>query len=252
MIVSANELCYSRLASRVGSRSRGVTVLHSGFRGAYHTERAASLAGVPLSTVYYWARRGIYEPTFVNVRPILWSWSDLLALRAIYWLRQRKPELPIEATPMSQVRNLLRTLESLGDRLGDHLGNQSIVLRVDPRGAPHITVEGRLVRPGRSGSGQFVSPELAIDLLTEYQPGHGLQGPHLLAPRPRLRIIPGKLGGEPHITDTRIESSVMAALARRGCDVADILRLYPFLDSSSVDESLDLERQLQRNLAVAA
>src|SRR5688572_30799038 len=30
------------------------------------------------------------------------------------------------------------------------------------------------------------------------------QGPDLLDPRPLLRIIPGKLHGEPHVVDTRI------------------------------------------------
>jgi uncharacterized protein (DUF433 family) len=211
------------------------------------------LAGVPVSTVYYWARQRVYEPSISRTRLILWSWPDLLALRAIYWLRQGKPNLALERTTMSQVRGMLETLEALGDRLGGHLANRSVVLRVDARGRPHLGIEDKLLYPLRGGAAQFVSPETAIDLLREYEPGGGsLLGPHLLEPRPRLRIIPGKLGGEPHVRDTRVETLAIDALAQHGYTIPNILQLYPFLDSASVEDSLDLERQLQRNLGVAA
>jgi uncharacterized protein (DUF433 family) len=222
-------------------------------RGAYSTRRAAALAGVPVSTVYYWARQRVYEPSISPTRLILWSWPDLLALRAIYWLRQSKPQLTLERTTMSQVRGMLEALEALGDRLGEHLAERSVVLRVDARGHPHLGIEDKLLLPVRRGSAQFVSPEIAVDLLQEYEPGGAdLLGPHLLQPRPQLRIIPGKLGGEPHIRDTRIDTLTMVALAQRGYTTGDILDLYPFLDSAGVEDSLDLERQLQRNLGVAA
>ena len=222
-------------------------------RGAYSTRRAAALAGVPVSTVYYWARQGVYEPSISPTRLILWSWPDLLALRAIYWLRQGKPGHALERTTMSQVRGMLETLQALGDRLGDHLASHSVVLRVDGRGHPHLGIEDKLLYPLRRGAAQFVAPGIAVDLLQEYEPGAAnLLGPHLLQPRPRLRIIPGKLGGEPHIRDTRIDTLTMAALAERGYTIGNILDLYPFLDSAGVEDSLDLERQLQRNLGVAA
>jgi uncharacterized protein (DUF433 family)/DNA-binding transcriptional MerR regulator len=221
-------------------------------RGAYSTGRAAALAGVPMSTVYYWARQRVYEPSISRTRVILWSWPDLLALRAIYWLRQGKLNIALERTTMSQVRGMLETLEALGDRLGDHLADRSVVLRVDTRGRPHLGIEDKLLYPLRGGVAQFVSPGTVIDLLREYQPGGSLLGPHLLEPRPRVRIIPGKLGGEPHVRDTRVETLAIDALAQHGYTIPNILQLYPFLDSPSVEDSLDLERQLQRNLRVAA
>ncbi len=61
-------------------------------RGAYTAERAAALSGVPKSTVHYWARQGILVPSVSPVRVRLWSYSDLLALRTIYWLRQTKQD----------------------------------------------------------------------------------------------------------------------------------------------------------------
>jgi len=60
-------------------------------RGVYDADRAAALSGVPVSTVYYWARKGIWEPALSEEKPKLWTYSDLIALRMIYWLRQDKP-----------------------------------------------------------------------------------------------------------------------------------------------------------------
>jgi hypothetical protein len=57
--------------------------------GAYSAERAAALSGVPKSTIYYWARNGHLIPS-VSKSPLLWSYTDLLALRTIYWLRRPK------------------------------------------------------------------------------------------------------------------------------------------------------------------
>jgi DNA-binding transcriptional MerR regulator len=54
--------------------------------GAYTMERAAALSGVPKSTAYYWARKGLLQPS-ASQRPLLWSYTDLLALRTISsWL----------------------------------------------------------------------------------------------------------------------------------------------------------------------
>ncbi|HEY1520389.1 MAG TPA: DUF433 domain-containing protein, partial [Solirubrobacteraceae bacterium] len=62
------------------------------------------------------------------------------------------------------------------------------------------------------------------------------------------RIVPGKLGGSPHVAHTRLESQAVAALDVRGLPVAKIYRLYPDVSHEAIDEALDLEAQLRRNL----
>src|SRR5579883_3502248 len=60
-------------------------------RGAYDARRAAALAGVPRSTLHYWARKDFYRPS-VSPEPHvrLWSWLDLLACgRSIGFARLR-------------------------------------------------------------------------------------------------------------------------------------------------------------------
>jgi len=56
-------------------------------RGAYPADRAAALSGVPKSTARYWARKEILVPSISDVRIKLWSYSDLMSLRTIAWLR---------------------------------------------------------------------------------------------------------------------------------------------------------------------
>lgn len=57
------------------------------FDGCYQAPRAAALSGVPRSTVYDWAVKGIVVPSISPEREKLWSYADLMALRIVSWLR---------------------------------------------------------------------------------------------------------------------------------------------------------------------
>jgi MerR HTH family regulatory protein len=70
--------------------NRHTFVVPMGPRGAYPADRAAALSGVPKSTLHYWARQEILVPSLSAEKVKLWSYADLMALRTIYWLRQRK------------------------------------------------------------------------------------------------------------------------------------------------------------------
>lgn len=51
---------------------------------------------------------------------------------------------------------------------------------------------------------------------------------------------------------TRIETEALAALAWRGLDRSQIIELYPATEDADVADALDLERQLQPDLAPVA
>jgi uncharacterized protein (DUF433 family) len=87
-----------------------------------------------------------------------------------------------------------------------------------------------------------------LSVLDSFEAKEGTRGPDLRSPRPRLRIVPGKLGGSPHVAHTRLESQAVGALAESGLPTAKIYRLYPEVDVAAIDDALDLERQLARNL----
>jgi len=66
-----------------------------------------------------------------------------------------------------------------------------------------------------------------------------------------LRIVPSKVAGEPHIVGSRITSRSLNSLAKRGFDPTTIAEMYG-LDRQSVEEAIDLERQLSHGAEPAA
>ncbi len=211
--------------------------------GAYTAERAAALSGVPKSTIHWWARHDVLVPSVSAKKVMLWSYADLMGLRVIYWLRQRKiTKLGVEIPPTSMpaVRRALKELRALDVSIWDR-GRPS--LRVDAHGK--ILVSGPTAIHDLKG--QVVSEEL-LDLIAPFTTAEGTRGPDLVAPRAELRIVPGKLSGSPHVAHTRLETRALAALARDGFDVTRIQQLYPYVSTGQIDQALDLERQLEDNL----
>jgi uncharacterized protein (DUF433 family)/DNA-binding transcriptional MerR regulator len=212
--------------------------------GAYTSDRAAALSGVPRSTLYYWARNGHLIPS-VALKPRLWSYMDLLALRTIYWLRQAKRafELDVPPTSMPKVRRALKQLREL-----------DLDLFEQERPAIAVTLDGDVAinataLPLQKVNGQYLEPTL-VDILGPFEGLEGSKGPDLLRPRATLRIIPGKISGAPHIEGTRLPTQSIFALAERGFSIGQLVRVYPFVSHDSVIDSLDLEQQLKQNAGI--
>lgn len=237
----------------------------------YTAERASALTGVPKSTVYYWARRGHVVPTASPRSPKLWSFPDLLALRAVYWLRQpkdvmerirgsaqvvfsraseREPDIP--RTSMPQVMSALEQLRELDldlfteDLQGD-IGLRPTVL-VNRDGEILIHPPGEYPR---HLDGQAAHEDL-MDLLAPMRTAEGTHGPDLLRPRPMLRIVPKKLGGAPHVKNTRVDTLSLDSLHSSGYTEEGVAKLYPFIPRQAIRESVELERQLRDNLSARA
>lgn len=215
--------------------------------GAYKAERAAALSGVPRSTIYNWARTGILVPSVSPEKVQLWSYTDLMALRVVYWLRQPKrgdSGYDIPATSMPSVRRALDELRRL--KLPLWSPDRSIVV-VSRDGHVHIDT-GDILQDDR---GQFALRD-CLDVTAPFETLEGSRGPDLVRPRPALRILPGKLAGSPHIEDTRVETIALGALRDGGLSRAAIQSLYPYLTPEQVADAVDLEDQLNRNLQPAA
>lgn len=217
--------------------------------GAYTADRAAALSGVPLRTVHHWAREGVLVPSVSSERIKLWSYSDLLGLRTIYWLRhtKRAPDTSQEvpATPMGSVRRALSALREL-----------DVALFEGDRPAIAVTRSGEVLirpvgRPVQWADGQLVLID-ALDLIAPFHSLEGGRGPDLVAPRPLVRILPRKMAGAPHVLDTRVETEALYALGRRGFGLEQIQALYPEISHGAISDALDIEAQLAKNLARAA
>ncbi|MPZ60273.1 MAG: DUF433 domain-containing protein [Propionibacteriales bacterium] len=217
--------------------------------GCYEAARAAALSGVPKSTMYWWARQGIVVPSVSPVQEKLWSYSDLMCLRIVSWLRHPKAaphgaELP--ANPMSQVRRALVLLERRGLDLWapDSPGHSPIL--VDAAGAIFVRSDGEILDLHEQPA---LLPEGRLELTMPFRQD-GVEGPNLLRPRPHLRIVPAKVAGEPHIADTRLTTQSVAALAARGFSSERIADMYAS-PVESINEAIDLERQLMAVPAIA-
>lgn len=210
------------------------------FDGCYEARRAAALSGVPQSTVYDWARKGVVVPSISAEREKLWSYADLMALRIVSWLRHPKgvdaDQRP--AAAMQQVRLALQQLDERRLDLWDgRTGDTPLV--VDRSGAI-------LIHDGQSTVDLAGRARLrdVLDLLGPFQGTDGGRGPDLRRPRAHLRIVPGKCAGEPHVDGTRLTTTTIAALAGRGYGLDDLVRLYPAESRESLAEAIDLEESL--------
>jgi len=219
-------------------------------RGAYTADRAAALSGVPKSTVHYWARKEYLVPSVSAERVKLWSYADLMGLRTIYWLRQTKRATDGREIPRTAMPAVRRALDALRDLdLGLWTEERGPTVLVDRGGNVHIRVApGVVERP--DGLRPF-HPDW-LDLIEPFSTSETIEGPNLQAPRPHLRIVPGKLSGSPHIANTRIETIAVAALADRRLSAEAIHSLYPAVSPGALAEAVDLEHQLRQNLKIAA
>lgn len=217
-----------------------VSRVRSIFEGCYEAPRAAALAGVPVSTVYDWARKRLVVPSVSEDRPKLWSYGDLMALRIVYWLRHPKESIEVPASPMSQVRSALESLEADGiDLWSIDEGEYSTPLRVDRNGHVFIQSGDSL----RDHEHQGIFSDEFLDVLGPFDTGESW-GPDLRHPMPHLRIVPGKVSGEPHLEHSRLTSVSVVALADRGFSVDEIRRLYPDESVDGLKEAIELERRL--------
>jgi uncharacterized protein (DUF433 family) len=111
-------------------------------------------------------------------------------------------------------------------------------LLVGPNGSLYAEGADGVARPLAGGQ-----PALSATFLRPIAP-YGLAGPDLLEPRPLLRIVPGKIHGEPHVADTRVPTAALHALVSQGFADSQIAAMYPGLGLEAIRQALDLERSL--------
>lgn len=225
-------------------------ITRSAGNGCYDAARAAALSGVPKTTVYWWARHDIVAPSVSPVQEKLWSYSDLMALRIVSWLRHPKSGedgIDLPASPMPKVRKALALLDELGlDPWSPDATDRSPLI-VDRAGDIYVRTDDGVLNLHRQPA---LLAEDVLRLTAPFGSG-GVSGPDLLRPRPHLRIVPSKVAGEPHIEHSRLTTQTVAALAGRGYSAAQIAQMYGEAEAA-IGEAIDLERQLSADVVAAA
>ncbi|RPE33485.1 uncharacterized protein (DUF433 family) [Kitasatospora cineracea] len=196
---------------------------------SYEPKLAAALSGATLRQLSHWrrataARGAVLVPELSASRPILYSFRDVVALRACVHLRQD--------TSLQKIR---RALDTLRDDLNEHehLSSYRLVASTDTiyLAAPDHAVD--LVQK----RGNLVIHEM-VDVLAPFY-RNGRQIPSLLQPREHLSVDPLVRGGEPVIEGTRVPASEVAALLKDGVPPESVRDFYPGVTAAAARDAAD-------------
>jgi uncharacterized protein (DUF433 family) len=196
---------------------------------SYEPKLAAALSGATLRQLSHWrstagASGPLLTPELSAARPILYSFRDVVALRACVRLR--------EEASLQMIRRALNTLrDGLDER--EHLSSYRLVA---DRDTIYLADPDHAVDLVRS-TGNVVIHDLVDVLAPFYRDGRHI--PALLTPRTYVSIDPAVRGGEPVIEGTRIPAAEVAALVRDGITPEQIGDFYPGVTAEAARDAVD-------------
>lgn len=195
---------------------------------SYEPKLAAALSGATLRQLSHWRRASgkqgaLLVPEISGTRPILYSFRDVVALRACVKLRKE--------TSLQKIRRAVdRLREDLGER--EHLSSYALVAGPDtiylaePEQAVDLTKGGNVVI------------HQLVDVLSPfYKDGRHI--PDLLNPRDHVAVDSAVRGGEPVIEGTRIPAAEVAALVRDGVPPDRVGDFYPGVSAAAARDAVD-------------
>ncbi|MFI5037576.1 MAG: DUF433 domain-containing protein [Solirubrobacterales bacterium] len=199
---------------------------------------ASVLTGATVRQLAYWRRHTkSAEPLLIpegrRSGRYLYSWADVVALRAIVYLRQEK-SLP-------RIRRAVGKLRQLEAGEWTHLSayrlistDSSIVVK---------TPSGQLLDLEQQ-PGTVLEEVLMRDVLAPFETSSGRSVPALKRPRPRIAVDPAVLGGYPVIAGTRVPYDVVAHLAQDDLEPSEITAIYPSVDPEAIDDATEFAEQV--------
>jgi uncharacterized protein (DUF433 family) len=194
---------------------------------------ASVLSGASPRQLAYWRRPTpssppLLEPAAKRSGRFIYSWADVVALRAIVYLRQEK-SLP-------KIRSAVATLRRLEAGEWEHLSRYQLVR----------TQETIIVRtPGgelldlQHRPGTVLNEVLLRDILEPFETAGGDRVPDMRRPRPGLAVHPRILGGYPVVAGSRVPFDVVAGLADEGAEPGEIVAMYPSVDVGAIPDAQD-------------
>lgn len=206
---------------------------------AFPVPIASYLTGASPRQLGYWRRATdsvppLLQPATRRSGRYLYSWADVVALRAIVYLRQEK-SLP-------KIRRAVQILRELEADQWEHLAQyqldataQTIVV-VTPSGAIYDL---------EHSPGTILESVLMEDVLGPFT-ARDRQVPDLKHPRAMLHVHPRILGGYPVVVDSRVPFDAVASLAEEGAEPAEIVELYPSVDPRAIPDACDFARHVAR------
>ncbi|WP_422934948.1 DUF433 domain-containing protein [Sinomonas sp. P47F7] len=163
---------------------------------SFPADLAATLSGNSTAQLYKWRVSGLLIPEIRGDRPPIYSFRDVVALRAIAFLRARVSLQKIRFA-FSSMREL--NLTAHPSKYTFFADSKTIAVRDDDGNSID------LVRfPGQ------MSPFTLADALEPFSNLHGQPVADFFRPRPHLLVTEGRLGGWPTIDGTRVPFDIVA------------------------------------------
>lgn len=198
---------------------------------AYPPYMAAALSGATRGQLAHWRRPtrsgSVLVPEVSAKKPILYSFRDVVALRAFVFLRTERS--------LQKIRVAIENLRGLGE-LG-HLSEYSLVAE----GSSIVLVKQDDAIDLVNKPGQYVMAEMS-DVLRPFMNRRHMEIPALLNPRPHIAIDPAVRLGHPVVTGTRVPYENVASLVADGVPPDHIRAYYPAVDAGAANDAFDFAR----------
>ena len=203
---------------------------------AYPTDLAATLSGASVRQLAYWRRPNragerLLVPELREAgRPLLYSFRDVLALRAFVYLR--------EEHSLQKVRKAVANLRDLGNR--DHLARYQLV-------ATHLSIlwvdeTGTGTDLVREPGSRLLDVTLA-DVVAAFAHGEG-HVVDLYQPRKLLGVDPEVCGGYPVVAGTRVLYDQIASLVVDGVLPEHVARYFPGITAAAAEDATSLAAEV--------
>ena len=219
----------------------------SEWQGFYSTAQVSRLARIPLSTLYEWKRREIISPDVEILNEhgqavdYGYSYADLTIIKIMKAVSEKRLDL----------KSAHGTLRHLFQRLGPPdeweeayvyiVGNKGLAEQPDEWDVTAATQMGQ--RAERRMFGNMFEELRGLE-----EPGAILIPPDF---RPFVQIDPAIMGGDPVVRDTRVPTSILAALKRKGKSIAELARLYRPIAEGVIEQAIKYESFLDGEIAAA-
>jgi uncharacterized protein (DUF433 family)/DNA-binding transcriptional MerR regulator len=192
---------------------------------AYEPRLASALSGATRRQLDYWRGQGLLVPEVSAVRPLLYSFRDLIALRTFVYLREERP--------LQTIRRALDKLREVGET--DHLSRYRLVAQ-GRRSIALVQGEGDGAVDLVEKPGQQLTVIKLGDVLRSFPLGD-VEIPDLTHPRQRISVNPSVRRGYPVVAGTRVAFDLVAGLVRDGVPPEAVKEYYPGVTAAAARDA---------------
>lgn len=199
---------------------------------AFPVDLASVLSGASVSQLHRWRRQGLFVPEVSQQRPVLYSFRDVAALRAVTRLRAE--------TSLQRIRKAFANMEVLD--LTEHPSEYQFW--TDGRTIVASTETGFVDLVQHPGQYELVTLE---DIFEPFESRSGRSVVDFRRPRPHLRVDAGRQGGLPVIEGTRITyDTIASAVDGTTIRVDDVAKFWPGVTPAAAADAVSFDREVRQ------